>query len=85
MKFTKTDQSVLITGVSGSGKTYTAKHTVDFLSGTSILPSEIVKKSSIILEAFGNAKTNMNRNSSRFCKFIEVISFSYLQIINQII
>lgn len=66
------DQSLLITGVSGSGKTQTAKHAIEFLSGESNLSSKTVVKSSIILEMFGNAKTNMNSNSSRFCKYIEV-------------
>lgn len=73
MKFTQTDQTLIITGVSGSGKTYTAKHAIDFLSNESELSSAIVMKSSLILEIFGNATTHMNSNSSRFSKYIEVM------------
>lgn len=76
MKFTKTDQSLIITGVSGSGKTSTAKHAIDLLSGESNF--ENVVKLNLILDIFGNAQTHMNSNSSRFSKFIEVRNISNL-------
>lgn len=81
MKFTKMDQTLIITGVSGSGKTNTAKHAIDLLSGESNLSSETVIKSNLILEMFGNAHTNMNSNSSRFSKLIEVLCVSHIVIL----
>lgn len=70
MKWKHVSQSFLITGVSGSGKTETSKHVIEFLSGVSDL--ETITNSGLILEVFGNARTHLNSNSSRFCKFIEV-------------
>lgn len=69
LKTRKKSQSILITGVTGSGKTENGKHIMEFLCQTS---SQNVSKSVPILEAFGNAKTQGNANSSRFCKTIEV-------------
>lgn len=66
----KKNQSILITGVSGSGKTENARHIIEFLTQQS--NSQNVLNSNAILEAFGNAKTRANSNSSRFCKHIEV-------------
>lgn len=71
LKVFKKSQSIIITGVTGSGKTETGKHTIEFLSQAT--NSHNVLKSSPVLEAFGNAKTRGNVNSSRFCKNIEVI------------
>lgn len=70
----KKSQSILITGVSGSGKTENSKHIMEFLCQTSV-NSQNVYKSFPILEAFGNAKTRGNSNSSRFCKYVEVKKF----------
>lgn len=67
----KKSQSILVTGVTGSGKTETVKHVIEFLSQATI--SQNGYNSSPVLEAFGNAKTRGNENSSRFCKHIEVI------------
>lgn len=78
MKFTKMDQTLIITGVSGSGKTNTAKHAIDLLSGESNISPETVIKSSLILEIFGNAQTHMNPNSSRFSKFVEVLNVYHI-------
>lgn len=76
LKVLKKSQSILITGTSGSGKTETAKHIIEFLSRATNLQD--VFKSSPIFEAFGHAKTRGNANSSRFCKYIEVIYFFFL-------
>ncbi|XP_055307476.1 myosin heavy chain 95F-like [Sitodiplosis mosellana] len=65
-------QSILITGVSGSGKTENGKHIMELLCQTSV-SSRNVSKAIPILEAFGNAKTRGNSNSSRFCKNVEYL------------
>ncbi|XP_047971824.1 myosin-2-like [Salvia hispanica] len=69
------NQSIVISGESGAGKTETAKIAMQYLAarggGGDVIES-IVMKTSCILEAFGNAKTAMNNNSSRFGKLIEI-------------
>lgn len=78
MKTSKKPQTILVTGISGSGKTENGKHLIEFLAHASNL--QTVSDSSPILEAFGNAKTEGNENSSRFCKHIEVTFISmYLE------
>lgn len=64
-------QSILITGVTGSGKTETGKHIIDFLCRTES-DSVNITKTNPIFEAFGNARTRGNANSSRFCKHMKV-------------
>lgn len=66
LKHHKKQQSIIITGVSGSGKTETTKHIIDFLCENSSQSADA------IFEDFGNAKTRANNNSSRFCKQILV-------------
>ena len=61
----------MITGVTGSGKTETAKHAINFLCQQSCV--ENIMKANPILEMFGNARTRGNENSSRFSKFTEVM------------
>lgn len=70
-------QSIIITGISGSGKTESAKRIVEFLCNLSHenLQKDMIINASLILEAFGNAQTMGNKNSSRFCKFLEVSIF----------
>lgn len=70
----KKPQAVIITGVSGAGKTENTKHLLQFLckSSREIGYVDFVNNSNYILEAFGNAKTPENNNSSRFMKLIQV-------------
>ncbi|MCD7462878.1 hypothetical protein HAX54_049571 [Datura stramonium] len=68
-------QSIIISGESGSGKTETAKIAMEYLAmlggGSNGIEKEVLQ-TSYILEAFGNAKTSRNNNSTRFGKLIEV-------------
>ncbi|KAL8163222.1 UNVERIFIED_CONTAM: hypothetical protein K2H54_014901 [Gekko kuhli] len=70
------EQCILLSGHSGSGKTEAAKAIILYLSRL-CQPQEICgKKQSSdvlpILESFGNAKTLLNDNSSRFGKFLHI-------------
>ncbi|KAG8364986.1 hypothetical protein BUALT_Bualt18G0055600 [Buddleja alternifolia] len=69
------DQSIIISGESGAGKTETAKIAMLYVAalggGRDGLESEVLQ-TSCILEAFGNAKTTKNDNSSQFGKLISV-------------
>lgn len=76
------DQSIVISGESGAGKTWTTRRLMRFLTETAETRTEenhtvnkIEKRildSNPILEAFGNAQTAKNKNSSRFGKFIQL-------------
>lgn len=75
------DQAILVTGESGSGKTETIKLLLQHLTmlgdthPSEIDASELARKvlrSTSLLEAFGNAKTCGNINSSRFGKLVRL-------------
>uniref|UniRef100_A0A8C3KMB0 Myosin heavy chain n=1 Tax=Calidris pygmaea TaxID=425635 RepID=A0A8C3KMB0_9CHAR len=80
------NQSILITGESGAGKTVNTKRVIQYFA-TIAASGDIAKKkeswikgtledqiisANPLLEAFGNAKTVRNDNSSRFGKFIRI-------------
>ncbi|XP_066436834.1 myosin-4-like [Eleutherodactylus coqui] len=82
------NQSVLITGESGAGKTVNTKRVIQYFATVAAIGDSGKKKETVsstkgtledqiiqanpLLEAFGNAKTVRNDNSSRFGKFIRI-------------
>ncbi|TRY80602.1 hypothetical protein TCAL_03006 [Tigriopus californicus] len=75
------DQSMLITGESGAGKTENTKKVISYLAMVASSGKKSAKKVSLedqivatnpIMESYGNAKTSRNDNSSRFGKFIRI-------------
>ncbi|XP_040436411.1 unconventional myosin-Vb isoform X2 [Falco naumanni] len=71
------NQSIIVSGESGAGKTVSAKYAMRFFAtvGGSASETNIEAKvlaSNPIMEAIGNAKTTRNDNSSRFGKYIQI-------------
>uniref|UniRef100_UPI00358FA582 unconventional myosin-Va-like isoform X1 n=1 Tax=Myxine glutinosa TaxID=7769 RepID=UPI00358FA582 len=77
------NQSIIVSGESGAGKTVSAKYAMRYFAvvGGSTGNTNVEEKvlaSNPIMEAIGNAKTTRNDNSSRFGKYIEIgFSSSY--------
>ncbi|XP_031549200.1 unconventional myosin-XVIIIa-like [Actinia tenebrosa] len=71
MMASRVDQSIVLMGSTGSGKTTCAKHILHYLSVTAASQHSPVTDQKFegifaLLEAFGNASTHLNNNASRF-------------------
>ncbi|XP_073718905.1 unconventional myosin-XVIIIa [Misgurnus anguillicaudatus] len=74
---TRQDQSIVLLGKSGSGKTTNCQHLVQYLvsiagSTGKIFTVEKWQAVYTILEAFGNSSTSMNTNASRFSQIVSL-------------
>jgi hypothetical protein len=69
------EQTIIINGESGAGKTEASKIILRYLqheAGSRLCLQDLLLEANVLLEAFGNARTARNDNSSRFGKFMRV-------------
>ena len=94
MRNDKQNQTIVVSGESGAGKTVSAKYIMRYFASVeqnneenahhNLEMSETEKKilaTNPIMEAFGNAKTTRNDNSSRFGKYLEILFDKEISII----
>ncbi|RCI02456.1 hypothetical protein CU098_010499, partial [Rhizopus stolonifer] len=78
MRRTGEDQSIILSGITGSGKSTTRSHLLNQLLSLSTHSKketklqQQIKNSLVILEAFGNAKTTQNTSASKYGIFQEL-------------
>eukprot|EP00327_Prymnesium_parvum_P016822 CAMPEP_0113231864 /NCGR_PEP_ID=MMETSP0008_2-20120614/1648_1 /TAXON_ID=97485 /ORGANISM="Prymnesium parvum" /LENGTH=819 /DNA_ID=CAMNT_0000078549 /DNA_START=128 /DNA_END=2583 /DNA_ORIENTATION=+ /assembly_acc=CAM_ASM_000153 len=86
------NQCILVTGESGAGKTESCRRVLQYLASASAAGESAdidgqaalhveLQETNCVLEAFGNARTVMNDNSSRFGKFLAVQYDSSAQLV----
>lgn len=69
------NQSIILLGESGAGKTESCKQLLYYYAnvlGNSQIDKSLIIDCSLVLDAFGNAKTSSNDNSSRFSKWMKL-------------
>jgi myosin-1 len=81
LRMERKNQCIIISGESGAGKTEASKLIMQYIAAVATTPTkdgfqntkEMILQTNPVLEAFGNAKTIRNDNSSRFGKYMELI------------